>query len=299
MQIAAAGNMLYHLMVTTEQTKCSYLEVTSMRRVIAILTDFGTGDWYLGAMKGVIARINPEVLMVDITHEIAPCSIAEASFALKASYRVFPDNTVFLVVVDPGVGGERRAVALRAGRWFFVGPDNGVFGLVLESETPPTCVSLRVEKTAESATFHGRDVFAPAAAKLSRGMKLDELGTPCTNLVRSAFPKPHVLTETELLGEIVHVDRFGDLITNVSAETIPKTEGAPDVLVMTFPRKNMSISRVARRYSELAGTEAGTLIGSSGYLEVAVFHDSAARCFGIQRGEPFHLTLRPVRRATK
>jgi len=132
-----------------------------MRPVVAILTDFGHRDWYVASMKGVVASANPDVMFIDITHDVTPCSIIEAAFALNACYRFFPPGTIFLVVVDPGVGTTRRPIALKAGSWFFVGPDNGVFGLVIGEQRRFKCVELRLDRTPESRTFHGRDVFAP------------------------------------------------------------------------------------------------------------------------------------------
>ncbi|KPJ60524.1 MAG: hypothetical protein AMJ46_05805 [Latescibacteria bacterium DG_63] len=270
-----------------------------MRRVIAILTDFGSGDWYVATMKGVIAGINPDVLLVDVTHDIAPCSTIEAAFALKSCYRFFPPDTVFLTVVDPGVGTGRRPIALEAGGRLFVGPDNGVFGLVLEGESLTGCVELRQESPPESSTFHGRDVFAPAAARLSLGTKLSKLGPSVEEPVSLSLPEPERVSETELQGEVIYVDRFGNLIANIPANLVSPSGGDPNVLVLSFPRKGISISRVCRGYAELAAGEPGILLGSAGYLEVALFGSSAAREFGIEVGESFQLTLKASQKATR
>ncbi len=267
-----------------------------MRRVIAVLTDFGTGDWYVGAMKGVIAGINSDVMLVDVTHEVTPCSILEAAFVLKSCYRFFPERTIFLTVVDPGVGTGRRPIALEAGGRFFVGPDNGVFGLVLESERLARCVELRQEIPPESATFHGRDIFAPAAARLSLGSDLGELGPDIDRPFSLSLPKVETVSDIELQGEVVYVDRFGNLITNVPAARVGAPEevsyeSIPRITVLSFPKRGISISRVCRHYAELASGEPGILIGSAGYLEVVLFGASAAASFGIEAGEPFSLTL--------
>jgi S-adenosylmethionine hydrolase len=263
-----------------------------MKRVIAILTDFGGGDWYVATMKGVIAGINSDVMLVDVTHDITPCSILEAAFALKSCYRFFPEGTVFLTVVDPGVGTLRRPIALEAGGRFFVGPDNGVFGLVLESESLTRCVELKQERPPESSTFHGRDIFAPAAARLSLGAKLSELGSTVEEPVSLSLPQPERVSDSEFQGEIVYVDRFGNLITNIPAGLVSPSGGEPGVSVLSFPKKGISISRVCTSYADLAGGEPGILVGSAGYLEIALFGTSAAADFGIEEGEPFHLTLR-------
>lgn len=270
-----------------------------MRRVIAILTDFGAGDWYVGAMKGVIAGINSDVLLVDITHDVTPCSIVEAAFALKSCYRFFPRGTVFLVVVDPGVGTERRPIALEAGDRLFVGPDNGVFGLVLERESLTWCVELKQKVPPESATFHGRDIFAPAAARLSLRTEPGELGPLIDEPTPLSLPSPQRVSGNELRGEILYVDRFGNLITNIPAHTVGPSGARPELSVLSFPQRGISVSRACTSYAELGSGEPGILVGSAGYLEVAVFGASAARNLGIEKGEPFLLTLSKVRRKTR
>ncbi|UCF79711.1 MAG: SAM-dependent chlorinase/fluorinase [Candidatus Eiseniibacteriota bacterium] len=262
-----------------------------MRSVIAIMTDFGAGDWYVGTMKGIIAGINPDVLLVDVTHDITPCSVLEAAFALKSCHRFFPQGTVFLVVVDPGVGTERRPLAVEAGGRFFVGPDNGVFGLVLQDEPPTACVEIRQDPPPESSTFHGRDIFAPAAARLSLGRKLNELGTEAEEPVKLSLPEPKRIFQDEFQGEVIYVDRFGNLVTNIPAQLATPSGGRPRVKVLTFTQRGVSISRACLSYAELGRGEPGILMGSAGYLEVALFGASAAKALGVESGEPFTLTL--------
>jgi len=263
-----------------------------MKSVVAILTDFGHRDWYVASMKGVIASANPDATFIDITNDVTPCSIIEAAFALKACYRFFPDRTVFLVVVDPGVGTTRRPIALRAGNWFFVGPDNGVFGLVLEEQRKFRCVELRLNRTPESTTFHGRDVFAPAAAQLSMGATLEKLGFPAPDPFTLSLPHVKYVSKNEILGEIIHVDRFGNLITNVRIAGPGLARNSRNVSAISFPRKRVSISRMCRSYAELGPVEPGIMVGSAGYLEIALFGQSASARLGIAQGEPFCLMLK-------
>ncbi len=185
---------------------------------VTLLTDFGTKDGFVGAMKGVILSINPGVPIVDITHEVEPFNILEGALILKAHYRYFPPGTVFIAVVDPGVGSERKPIALRLGDHFFVGPDNGIFDLVVKDfEGPPLAVVIKNKKLMlprVNETFHGRDIFAPAGAYLSMGVPLKDLGREFTYETKLRFPD--LKREGErLIGEIVYFDRFGNAITNI------------------------------------------------------------------------------------
>jgi S-adenosylmethionine hydrolase len=193
--------------------------------MITLTTDFGTSDGYVAAMKGVMLSIHPDARFVDVTHEVSPQDVMEAAFVLKSAMPYYPAGTVHLVVVDPGVGTDRRAVALRHGEHWFVGPDNGVFPLLLDDETPDAIVELDDPSAWQtddpSTTFHGRDIFAPAAAHLDRGASLEEVGTPVESLqpLRWALP---ISDEHTVQGWVVHVDRFGNCITNIRRETIAR-----------------------------------------------------------------------------
>jgi S-adenosylmethionine hydrolase len=262
-----------------------------LRPTIAIITDFGIRDWYLAAMKGVVASLNSDVLFIDITHDIRPHSILEAAFVLGSCCAYFPGRTVFLAVVDPGVGTQRRPIAVDAGGRFFVGPDNGIFGPVIEADPGFRCVEVEPEIPPESSTFHGRDVFAPAAAKLSLGTPFEKLGKSVLDPVRLAIPKPERIDRAQLKGQVLYADRFGNLVTNVRSDLVASPDGKPAVSLLSFPGKGVSIARVCRTYAELGRREPGILVGSAGFIEVAMFGASAAAFFGIGAGEPLELTI--------
>jgi len=253
------------------------------RGVISLITDFGTRDGYVGAMKGVILKINPQVRLVDITHEVSPQDIFEAGFILKNSYRYFPDGSIHLVVVDPGVGSKRRAILVEAGDHFFICPDNGVFTFIYELERIKKIVELTNKKyflPHISNTFHGRDIFAPAAAYLSKGIPLEDLGEICNDVVRFDIPEPE--TERGIIkGVILHVDRFGNLISNI-----------PEVLFRELVGKGMHeisiggevLGDIKGSYSEVKEEQALALFGSSGYLEISVRGQDAREKLKLNKG---------------
>ncbi|MGD8878030.1 MAG: SAM-dependent chlorinase/fluorinase, partial [Syntrophobacterales bacterium] len=188
-----------------------------MNGIVTLLTDFGSRDPYVAAVKGVLLSINPALTIVDITHETSPQNIREAGFILASAYRHFPQGTLHLAVVDPGVGGERRGLAAATERYLFVGPDNGLFDWVFATDPPHQVVVLEnpeYQLPQVSATFHGRDIFAPAAGHLSLGLPLEKLGP--ASQYRMHFAGRLILKDQDTLeGEIIHVDRFGNLISNI------------------------------------------------------------------------------------
>src|SRR5262245_37794187 len=187
--------------------------------VVALLTDFGSQDHYVGAMKGAILTVCPEASLVDLTHEIAAHDVTAGALALASAFRDFPAASVFVAVVDPGVGSPRRALALEAGGYRFVGPDNGILSLVMaEAEGPQALrriANASLMRPAVSATFHARDVFGPVAAHLARGLPIAEVGPPIDDPVRLSQPEVREVAPGEWEATIVHVDRFGNLITNL------------------------------------------------------------------------------------
>src|SRR3989475_5682682 len=189
--------------------------------VIALLTDFGNKDHYAGTMKGVALGICPDATIVDITHEIAPHDVLGGALELTATCRYFPHGTIFLVVVDPGVGSTRRGIAADTGDYRFVAPDNGVLSLVFDQVAPKRVVELsdrRYARPTISRTFEGRDRFAPAAAWLAKGIELTALGRPAGAIQRLDLPQPEVDTD-HITGQVLRVDRFGNLITNIDRKT--------------------------------------------------------------------------------
>lgn len=266
--------------------------------VIALLTDFGVEDGYVGVMKGVMLGIVPGVQFLDLTHHIAPQQVVQGAWLLSTHYRYFPKGTIFLCVVDPGVGSERRAVALHAGEWLFVGPDNGLFTFILAEQTLHQAVALTAPEyrlPTVSSTFHGRDIFAPAAAYLARGVALDQLGP---GLEASSLRRLDGLLATrqgnEIQASVVHVDHFGNLVTSLPMQLIPEFFSAPEA-VLEFPELGVRVSERRTTFALSAESQvqqgAFMLADSSGYLLVAIQNGNAAQVLGIKRGARLQLHL--------
>ncbi len=254
------------------------------RPVIALLTDFGTRDHYAGTMKGVALGICPDAVLVDITHEIAPHDVLGGALELAASFRYFPAGTIFLVVVDPGVGSVRRGIAADTGDFKFVAPDNGVLTAVLDEQPARKIVELterRYARPTVSRTFEGRDRFAPAAAWLAKGVELTALGRPAGGIHRLEIPQPVVSGEPPRLiaGEVLRVDRFGNLVTNIDRRTFERLGGAVDIHVGAY-----HVARVVSTYADIGPDEIAALFGSTDHLEVAANGASAAERLPAGRG---------------
>jgi S-adenosyl-L-methionine hydrolase (adenosine-forming) len=245
--------------------------------VIALLTDFGTRDHFAAAMKGVILTINPTVTIIDITHEIEPQDIRSAAFTLFACYKEFPAGTVFTVVVDPGVGSKRRAIAASSGGYYFVAPDNGVLSFVLAGDAKIVELN-QPDYFAEhvSHTFHGRDIFAPVAAHLSKGVWLAEFGPYVDDPVLFELPKPET-TGGNAIGEIIHIDRFGNLITNLTTGNLPPT--------FVVEINGQTIDRYCEYYAEADEGELFTILGSAGFLEIVVNRGCAQQALAAKTGD--------------
>ena len=254
-----------------------------MRPIIALLTDFGTRDHYAGTMKAVVLGICADVTLVDISHDIPPHDILTAALELAASYRYFPPGTIFLVVVDPGVGSPRRGIAVDTGDYRLIAPDNGVLSVVL-AETPPKRVveltERRYARPTVSKTFEGRDRFAPAAGWLAKGVDLSALGRSAGQLQRLALPAPAV-TGHEVRGEVMRVDRFGNLVTNIDHKLFDRFSQSAAIEVSAGPHR---IGRVVATYAEATGGEPCALFGSTDHLEIAANGASAAAQTGAGRG---------------
>ena len=269
-----------------------------MSTIITLTTDFGLTDAYVAAMKGVILGINPEAKIIDICHTIKPQSIPQAAFVLGTTYQFFPRKTIHVVVVDPGVGTERRAIILRTPLADFVAPDNGVLSYVIQQSSTKLvgdkgnlqCVELGPEleaiiitkpqfwRSPVSSTFHGRDIFAPVAAHLSLGFSPIDFGEATDSVVMLPLPCPYQAPNGSLVGHILHIDNFGNLITNIKSDDLPQTKGAISIEV-----GNQLISGLSRTYAEGSGLLA--LIGSSGYLEVSLKEGSACACLNAKVGD--------------
>jgi S-adenosyl-L-methionine hydrolase (adenosine-forming) len=248
-------------------------------KAITLTTDFGLTDWFVGTMKGVILRTAPNAPVVDLTHGIAPGDIRAGAYALAAAYRYFPAGTIHVAVVDPGVGSERAGVVIETENYHFVGPDNGVFSFALRGERLRSVHRLENPKfqlTEVSRTFHGRDIFAPAAAHLSRGVPAGQFGPRVHDLVQLAWPEP-VATSSGLRGEVVHLDHFGNAITNLPASRV-LASGATRV---TVGGKSVPLREC---YADVPRGKPVAVIGSSGLLEVAVSGGNAAKSLKLKCG---------------
>lgn len=235
-------------------------------------------------MKGVIARIDPDVRIVDVTHEIAPQDVMEAAYVLRGVVPHYPGGTVHLVVVDPGVGSKRRCVALRKGDQRFVGPDNGIFSLLLDGEAPDELVELDRAQfwrtNSPSRTFHGRDIFAPVAAHLASGRTIRDVGGPIDALERLHWALP-INDDQGIQGWVVHIDHFGNCITNISRKAFEANRRGRDMKCFVG---NGILRDVATTYGDVAVGEPLVLFDSADYLEIAVNSGNASRLFDIQRG---------------
>lgn len=257
------------------------------KSIITLTTDFGTKDGYVGAVKGVIKRINPKVEMVDITHHIEPFDVLSAAFALSNFYRYFPHGSIHLVVVDPEVGSQRQPLLIKSEDFVFVGPDNGVFSFVYQNERMTEIIVLSNKKyflTELSSTFHARDLFAPVAAYLSLGVDAKEFGTKAKECLKLKIPEPK-LSKKNLSGEIIHIDGFGNLVTNISADLL-RNKSIANITVGRKPIKKM-----AQSYFDIPKKEVGALVGSSGLLEIAANQGSAQKILKSSVGTDVRLTF--------
>jgi S-adenosylmethionine hydrolase len=247
--------------------------------IVTLTTDFGLSDHYVGVMKGVILGICPGAQLVDIAHEVTTYAIGEAAFTIAQAYRYFPAGTAHLVVVDPGVGSPRRPIVVEAAGQLFVGPDNGVFGMIFAGEKHEVRLiqNRKYFRELVSHTFHGRDIFAPVAAHLAAGVEASLIGEVLDNYIRPSFERPRQTDPRSWAGEILKVDHFGNVITNFKADDFPRLE----VLGVGEARA----CRLVRSYAEAQTGELVVIAGSSGYLEVSMNQDSAAKKIGCRSGD--------------
>jgi len=277
-----------------------------MSELVALLTDFGTEDVYVGVMKGVMKSIAPDLQFVDITHAIRPQSVRECALALLHSYKFFPEGTVFLVVVDPGVGSQRRPVLVQAGGYRFVAPDNGVLAYLLEEmhiEKAVTLDNSQYHLSEVSNTFHGRDIFAPVAAYAARGdIAFEDFGTVAWEL--ASLPAPSLRVERQrITGEVTHIDRFGNIITSIGVLNwtdnqhvhlkLPDTEKSVplDTTNATIAVHGQQIRGISHAYHEVPRGSLLAQIDSNGYLEIAINQGNAAKRLDAVIGDEIVLDL--------
>jgi S-adenosylmethionine hydrolase len=251
------------------------VKTRQVRALITLLTDFGTGDAYVASMKGVILSLNPDAVLVDLSHEVPPQDVRAGALILAAAAPYFPPNTIHLAVVDPGVGSARRALAAYCRGCFWVGPDNGLFHLIFCQASPLSIISLEDPvffRPQVSATFHGRDIFAPVAAHLSLGVHLNRCGPRISDPVSLKWPEPKFSQEA-IRGEIIYVDRFGNLVTNVRDSLMSAWQREPRISFRVGP---VTIQGLSRTYADVSPGEFLALVGSHGFLEIACAMDNAA-----------------------
>ena len=258
--------------------------------IVTLTTDFGLADHYVAVMKGVIACTESDIEVIDICHEIPAFSIAEGAFVIARSFGFFPAGTVHVVIVDPGVGTSRRPIVVESAGDYFVAPDNGVLSQVYE-EGPFQARVIDLERHAlqpMSSTFHGRDVFAPVAARLASGLPFEEFGEPAGQCVQLASTIPQKTSPGKWLGRILQIDQFGNIVTSFPEKLLPLGGGGFLLLA-----GNLQVSFQAEAYSQAEAGMAFAIVGSSGYIEVSVGQGSAAKLAGAKVGDSIELILTP------
>jgi len=265
-----------------------------MAGLITLTTDYGTRDAFTASIKGVILKVNPQAQFVDISHEIAPQDIWEAAFTLRSAHSYFPKGTIHLAVVDPGVGGGRRPIIVVTESYYFVGPDNGLFSLVYQDAERIRVhhiTSTHYFQPSPGPTFHGRDIFAPVVGWLSKGIPSGNFGEEITDYMKLNVPIPKK-TQNGIDGHVVHIDRFGNVITNITFKEVrallPEGEGTVAVTVTVGTKE---IKGLKRFYAEATPGEAGAIINSSGFLELFVYKQNARAALSVKRGDAVRLML--------
>ena len=256
------------------------------RSIVTLTTDFGSSDYYVGVMKGVILNVNPEAEIVDICHDIRAYDVLEGAFAIAQAYSYFPPWTIHLVLVDPGVGSTRRPILVSTDRHLFIAPDNGVLSLVYAREENLTVRHIDASHyflEPVSPTFHGRDIFSPVAGWLSRRVDADKFGEPITDFVQFSPPQPKRVNERLLKGVVIRVDRFGTLTTNLTPDDVPQlfTENPLPFKIIIGKSE---VSKFQQTYAQGVPGEIFALLGSAGYLEIAANRASAADALGVGKG---------------
>jgi len=259
-------------------------------QLITLTTDFGLSDWFVGTMKGVILGIAPRAAIVDITHEIPAGDIRAGAFALRASYRFFPKGTVHVVVVDPGVGSERKAIVVETDNYFFIGPDNGVLSWALAKERIKTIRTLQNERyflQPISRTFHGRDIFAPVAAHLASGVPIQKLGPILKDFISLPWPRPK-RGRNRIEGEVIYIDGFGNAITNLDCSLLR----SPQSSFCEVHAKPRCVCPLKRFYQAVPQKTPVAIAGSSDLIEISINGGSAEERLGLKIGTPVMVSWR-------
>ncbi len=253
-----------------------------MDKLIALLTDFGLKDGFVGTVKGVIKSINPKADIIDISHEISSFDILEASIILNASYKYFPKKTIFVCVVDPGVGTERKPILVETEKYYFIAPDNGLLTLPLKNEKIKKIIHLTNEKyflSRDTETFHGRDIFAPVAAYLSKGIPVEEFGQEIKNINQIDFPWPQK-RDNQIIGQIIKFDKFGNAITNL--EYIPES-------FKEIRLKDYKITKICQNFQEGEKNKPNLIKGSFGFYEIFLPEGNAKEILKLNKGDTIEI----------
>ena len=262
-------------------------------RVVTFTTDFGLQDPFVGIMHGVVLNIHPEVRIVDVSHAVASFDVLDGAWTIAQSYRFFPPRCVHVVVVDPGVGSERRPILAETDEYIFVAPDNGVLSLVEAREPGFSVRHITADRyflQPVSQTFHGRDIFAPVAAWLAKGVAPEDFGPPITDYARLPMHAVEGCAPDHLCATVLKVDKFGNLITNLTEPDLPGLFSASPPVIRLLIAGHV-ITRVCRSYAEGGGDELFAIFGSSGYLEIAARRESAAKKLSVREGEPVSVSF--------
>jgi len=268
-------------------------ELVARKPVITLTTDFGLNDHFIGTMKGVIMNIEPDAQIVDICHAVQAFDVLDGALTISQAYSYFPSGTVHMVIVDPGVGTARRPIVVTSERHHFVAPDNGVLSLIYQREERLSARHVTAEHyylQPVSQTFHARDVFSPVAAYLAKGVDPAKFGEEVTDFVRFSAPKPKAANENTLRGVVLKVDRFGNLITNITPQDAPMlfAEQPPAFKIVVGTRE---ITKIKPAYALGAPGEVFGILGSMGYLEIAANRAAAAQLLGVNRGSDVNIVL--------
>jgi S-adenosylmethionine hydrolase len=268
--------------------------MANKRHVITLLTDFGTADYYVGAAKGAALSVYPDVEFIDITHELLAHDIFGAAYTLRCAYASFPRFTTHVVVVDPTVGSARRPIFVMTDNYNFVGPDNGVFSLIYQLEEVNRVIHLTSDhyfRHPVSATFHGRDIFLPVAAWVAKGIDPRRMGEEITDYVRLESPTPKLVAPTMLRGAVIHVDRFGNIVTNFTADHATVERIARNGRLRVNGKE---VPRILTHFAEAPAGQPFAYFGSQGYLEIAIPRASAARALEVRRGMEVDFAFTPA-----
>jgi hypothetical protein len=261
-------------------------------RTVTLLSDFGCRDPYVGAMRGAVLSVCPNARLVDLTHEVAPHDVLEGAYALASACAEFPPGTIHLAVVDPGVGGERRPLVATTARYHFVGPDNGLLSLALTRERRVVVREIQSREylhPSVSPTFHGRDLFAPVAGWLARGLAPARLGPRLASCRTSLVREPTRLRDGSVRGSVLHIDRFGNVISNIERSSLPPAFLERGVLICRARLGGHEITHRASHYAAAPSGRPFLLVNSLGFVEVALREASLAERWSVRRGDPLRL----------